>query len=632
METAAEIAGKLDLASEPDFKLGALDVSPSACRVRSDTADQHVEPRVMEVLVLLARTRGRTVSRDRLVEVCWNGRIVSDDAIARIVAKVRALARLSTPAPFELETIPKVGFKLTSALSDGASSAGVGGGQVTRRGGGWGVAAACWGGAFVAAAAALLVWQPWRPGIRDNGHIEVIRFEARQLDPELRRVATNAGEAVIDHLNRAGLSTVSEVRPPDDGGKASKAELRVTGAVSRDEDGLAISTQILDRHTGIVLLSTRFLRPESTSGASQQTGQGIAATLSCFLEDRKRTQRRLTPEVKAHYLNTCDAVAREGNPIRMLSAARKLVAAEPNLAITHAMLAIAQGNAARQMGGAGSEAEALRAEARATAERAIELDAKHPKAWLGLAQSYPAGSHWLEREQALAKANALDPSAGPGRMSYVELLREVGRLEEGRKVAQNLAVSSDPRGNRYALMPAALLAAQTGDVANARAYIKQIEAIHPDMARGARWMALPSFADRDLALAELNALGPRQINSDAFACMRRFLEELPRRIAVAAKGLPAECARIPPERRIRLLTRQGDLDGAYATFATLSPADRSHLGFVFFAEMKAFRADRRFPDLVRRVGLADYWVKSGKWPDFCREPGLPYDCAKLARS
>jgi len=32
----------------------------------------------------------------------------------------------------------------------------------------------------------------------------------------------------------------------------------------------------------------------------------------------------------------------------------------------------------------------------------------------------------------------------------------------------------------------------------------------------------------------------------------------------------------------------------------------------------------------------DYWRKSGKWPDFCFDPKLPYDCkveaAKLART
>jgi tetratricopeptide (TPR) repeat protein len=30
------------------------------------------------------------------------------------------------------------------------------------------------------------------------------------------------------------------------------------------------------------------------------------------------------------------------------------------------------------------------------------------------------------------------------------------------------------------------------------------------------------------------------------------------------------------------------------------------------------------------MGLLKYWVKSGKWPDFCSDPTLPYDCRKEA--
>jgi hypothetical protein len=37
----------------------------------------------MEVLVALARANGAVVSREALIESCWGGRTVSDDAIER---------------------------------------------------------------------------------------------------------------------------------------------------------------------------------------------------------------------------------------------------------------------------------------------------------------------------------------------------------------------------------------------------------------------------------------------------------------------------------------------------------------------------------------------------------------------
>lgn len=50
-----------------------------------------------------------------MIAECWGERVVSEDAITRILSKVRQLAALSTPAAFELQTLPKVGVRLIAA-------------------------------------------------------------------------------------------------------------------------------------------------------------------------------------------------------------------------------------------------------------------------------------------------------------------------------------------------------------------------------------------------------------------------------------------------------------------------------------------------------------------------------------
>lgn len=105
----------LNLAGEPDFALGSMRVSPSACRILVGSAETRVEAKTMGVLVTLARAGGGTVTRDDLINACWEGRIVSDDAIARAIAKVRALTKGVEPEPFTLETVPKVGYRLVAA-------------------------------------------------------------------------------------------------------------------------------------------------------------------------------------------------------------------------------------------------------------------------------------------------------------------------------------------------------------------------------------------------------------------------------------------------------------------------------------------------------------------------------------
>ena len=32
------------------------------------------------------------------------------------------------------------------------------------------------------------------------------------------------------------------------------------------------------------------------------------------------------------------------------------------------------------------------------------------------------------------------------------------------------------------------------------------------------------------------------------------------------------------------------------------------------------------PRLCGRFGLVEFWSATGRWPDFCFEPGHPYDC------
>ncbi|HET6969651.1 MAG TPA: hypothetical protein VFH92_00885 [Phenylobacterium sp.] len=74
-----------------------------------------------------------------------------------------------------------------------------------------------------------------------------------------------------------------------------------------------------------------------------------------------------------------------------------------------------------------------------------------------------------------------------------------------------------------------------------------------------------------------------------------------------------------------------NLDGAYEAWLAL-PAGPSRSPLIFYCpEMGAFRADSRFMPLAEVLALADYWLKSGQWPDFGAAPDRPYDCRAAAR-
>lgn len=100
----------VDLAREPAFRLARIDVRPATREVLAAGLRQVLEPRVMQVLVALARRRGEVVSRDELIGACWRGRVVGDDAVARCISALRRLA--AACGGLAIETIERVGYRL----------------------------------------------------------------------------------------------------------------------------------------------------------------------------------------------------------------------------------------------------------------------------------------------------------------------------------------------------------------------------------------------------------------------------------------------------------------------------------------------------------------------------------------
>jgi len=131
-------APEIVLARSDAFTLGRLHVSPPTLEVTGPGLRERLEPRVMQVLVALARAQGGIVSREELIDACWGGRIVGDDAVNRVVGRIRRVAESANGTGFRLETINKVGYRLLPAPQDveaaAADTEGPGAGRIGRRG------------------------------------------------------------------------------------------------------------------------------------------------------------------------------------------------------------------------------------------------------------------------------------------------------------------------------------------------------------------------------------------------------------------------------------------------------------------------------------------------------------------
>ena len=98
-------------ADAASFTVGTLTVRPAPRELEGPGGVVALEPRVMQVLLVLAQAGTAVVGRDALFALCWPGVVVGDDSLNRAVAELRKALRV-TDAGVGVETISKTGYRL----------------------------------------------------------------------------------------------------------------------------------------------------------------------------------------------------------------------------------------------------------------------------------------------------------------------------------------------------------------------------------------------------------------------------------------------------------------------------------------------------------------------------------------
>jgi len=95
------------------FSLGEWLVQPQLNRLsRPSGADVQLEPKMMDVLVCLARNPGDVVSREGLIDAVWPEVFISESVLTRAIAGLRRALGDDARRPRFIETIAKRGYRL----------------------------------------------------------------------------------------------------------------------------------------------------------------------------------------------------------------------------------------------------------------------------------------------------------------------------------------------------------------------------------------------------------------------------------------------------------------------------------------------------------------------------------------
>lgn len=269
-----------------------------------------LEPLVMQVLVALAAARGDTLSRDDLIAACWGGRAVTDDALNRVISRLRALSR--SFGGFRVETITKVGYRLVSphpAQPDRSNNAIFGTGMSRR------VLVA--GGALAAAGGAA--WLLWRGGPFAPADPEVSRL-IREA-----RAATRAGMP-DDMAHAAALYRLATEKDPDNaeawGGLAAVYRFQWEFAPPEEAPAMAARTRSA---------ATRALEIESDNGDARAALAGLVPMFGNWAQAEAEMRPVLASHPQKVRIRAARLLADTGRLRESLGLVQQAVAAEPDV-------------------------------------------------------------------------------------------------------------------------------------------------------------------------------------------------------------------------------------------------------------------------------------------------------------
>ena len=603
------------------FRVGAATVDPVSRDARWATGNERLQPQTLKVLQSLLSHRGEVVTRDQLVQLCWDGRIVGDDVINRSISLLRHFAERA--GGFEIETVPRAGYRL---VETGAVA------RVEQR---RKVVA-------VSAVAALLVFGVIALQLRSHSSpqpapplsIALLPFAADSSDSQTVKLASATHEAVAATLSQ-GAYAVSTVNAAPSG-PTGTADFQISAQVTGTNDAIVVAVRMEEMAHHVVVFTHQFTEQRAKADdLPERVGAQVASQVSWTAPLLSIERRHPSdPRIIASLLQASAAGLNGSGALHDYENARPLADKDPNSPLAQTDLAFYTAFALDQIP-RDQRADAI-GSARAAADRALKLapefgDTHVPWCLLHSEQ------RMVECEGRLRAGMKADPDSPFANWFLANLiLNPVGRNDEALELART-ALAHDP------YMPAKLslmlrLLEATGHQAEATELYRRSKRWWPDVGflKKAMEAGIVQRGDFQLLLHFVRAEDSKNAGVTA--------------VAVASQSLPALRTACSAPRDLAVpicmlaLARLGEADSGFALADRLYPSrrgktwddddriwindpDTSDFALLTSAAAAPLRNDPRFLPLAERVGLLDYW-RSGRLPDFCTKAHEPV-CSRI---
>ena len=634
------LAQSIDLAQELEFDLGSLRVRPAKCEVESDGSSQILQRRVMQVLVALAHARGAVVSQEDLVVRCWRGLSVSDDAIFRCISMLRKMTAGYPNPPFTIETIPGVGYRLTSSDVDDPPVA-----PTESHDGRFHVRA--WAAAAVISALLLLGTAIWigqnraREGNRPAS-IAVMPFEALGGSEQVRSLARRIPNEVVNQLGDSQVEAALR-----DGQASGTAEPRsglvVTGIVRGDGSTTSVNVRIEDAATNAALWAREFRRSaREASDLPLEIAARLADETNMILFARGADPPLSDNSALSALLQVTDMIRDppDGAWAQMVERAQGLVSRNPRFAFGHDVLAVAYAEAAEGID-VPERARTMKDAARREAKLTLQLDREDAGAYVILSD-LEGPYDYSEREEILQRGISLarHPKEPLGGLYSSEgrLLDSVGRLREALSWKLTAQAADEWGAPKTAQLARAY--ANMGNLSVARAWLQKGVQLWPNHSgiRRVRQYVAGFYEPPSEAVAVFDALDAQESPDQGNSIWRSYVQaRAARSPKVTADAIDqirgaADQGKLPREIAIMMMAGLGESRQAIDAANAALQHEQLETWFLFTPVTRNLRQDPGFAPLVSRLGLVTYWRNAGKLPDFCTDPRRISECNPQLRA
>jgi tetratricopeptide (TPR) repeat protein len=450
--------------------------------------------------------------------------------------------------------------------------------------------------------------------------------EVAASDPSPRSSAA-AGDLFVK-LGRLAQIGQGKWQLIDSTGKAGDPDLVFRIADTGSEAQLQSNLVLLDGKNNSLLWSREFNFPAGRQADLRQL-QSLTAgrVLGCALEARQ--QGGLPPDLLKSFLNACASLADlAGDDYGPVTAQlRKIVEQEPRFEPGWARLIMAESTAVSYAWHTDT-ALPLSKQLRADASRARSMFPNLPElaiANIRLRGKIDFGRDIDELVEAVERAPEHSHLFADLSNAFLNVGRVQDAIESARRAAELDPLS--PGGTTTYIMTLA----HGGQIETARNELAKAENL---------WAGTGTLRDAQLAFnlrygdpAVARAIEREGYNSTIYYEARA--DPSPANIARLKAGIdefrpkPVDSAQVGWA--IQGLGQFGLVEDVYYWLARLPTDEVADISYILFRPaLASARRDGRFMPLAKRVGLVAYWQSSGKWPDFCKEPDLPYDCKKEA--